>query len=158
MNPWLLFWAPHLHLPFGGSVAQRIEPNTNWFFDSIPATAGDATVERKAFEVASYGRQLGWITEVLLDIAAEAAPTTDQGKKSLTRLKKIQAEMEALKKRDAEQLVDEIEALLARLRKTHKTRFPQLRQRIEQRLAEEARSAATEVAAEAAEVSTQVLP
>jgi hypothetical protein len=40
-------------------VAQRIEPNANWFFDSISGQAGNAKMEKKDFEVASYGRQLG---------------------------------------------------------------------------------------------------
>ena len=37
MYPWLWFWAPQFHFPFSGSVAQRIEPDTRWFFDGIPA-------------------------------------------------------------------------------------------------------------------------
>ena len=35
MNPWFFFWAPQLTMPFGGSVAQRIEPDTRWFFGGI---------------------------------------------------------------------------------------------------------------------------
>ena len=40
MNPWFFFWAPQLTMPFGGSVAQRIEPDTTWFFNGIAPTAG----------------------------------------------------------------------------------------------------------------------
>ena len=131
MHPWLVFWAPQLTLPFGGNVAQRIEPNTNWFFDSIAATAGDPAIERQAFEVASYGRQLGLITEVLLDLAGQKAPTTAKGKKSLKRLQQIQSRIEQLKEKDAAQLLAEIDALLSRLKENHADRLPQARQRIE---------------------------
>jgi hypothetical protein len=130
MNPWLVFWAPQLHLPFGGSVAQRIEPTSNWFFDAIDDSAGDAVVERKAFEVASYGRQLGLITEVLVDLAAQVKPATAKGRKSLQRLKDVQARIEELKERDADDLVREVEALVDRLKRNHKEQLPRLRQRV----------------------------
>jgi hypothetical protein len=41
------------------SATIDFSPNANWFFDAIPAQAGNAKIEQKAFEVASYGRQLG---------------------------------------------------------------------------------------------------
>lgn len=134
MNPWLVFWAPQLHLPFSGSVAQRIEPNTNWFFDAIPPTAGDSQVEKKAFEVASYGRQLGLITEVLIDIAKKIPPGTDDGRESLQRLKDIQAEIERLKEQDAAALARDVEAKVERLKKKHKAQYPQLKQKIQRAL------------------------
>ena len=34
MYPWFRFWAPQLHFPFSGSVAQRIEPDNRMFFDA----------------------------------------------------------------------------------------------------------------------------
>ena len=59
MFPWLWLYAPQLYFPWSGSVAQQIEPNVDWFFDSINAAAGDGKIERKAFDKASYGTQLG---------------------------------------------------------------------------------------------------
>ena len=137
MNSWLFFWAPHLYLPFSGSVAQQIEPNTKWFFDSIPSSAGDAQIEKKAFEVASYGRQLGLITEVLMDIAETSPPSTADGRESLKRLKAIQAEIERLKEYDAETLVLDVEKALDRLKRRHRERYPQLRQRLQDSLSED---------------------
>jgi hypothetical protein len=134
MNPWLVFFAPQLHLPFGGNLAQRIEPNTNWFFDAISPTAGDANIERKAFDVASYGRQLGLITEVLVDITAEAPPSTAEGKKSLKRLIEIKTEIDRLKERDASAVVQEVEALIDHLKRKHEDLFPHLKTRIERSL------------------------
>ena len=136
MYPWLFFWAPQFHLPFGGSVAQRIEPNTNWFFDSIPSTAGNATIERKAFEVASYGRQLGLITEVLTDLAAQTAPNSEGGQQALARLRDIQSRIEGIKQRDAEDLAQEVHALVSALKCRHGDQFPRIRRDIERVLAE----------------------
>ena len=137
MNSWLFLWAPHLYLPFSGSVAQQIEPNTKWFFDSIPSSAGDAQIEKKAFEVASYGRQLGLITEVLMDIAETSPPSTADGRESLKRLKAIHAEIERLKEHDAETLVLDVEIAVDRLKRRHRERYPQLRQRLQDSLSED---------------------
>ena len=105
MFPWLWFWTPHIqfptiHYPFSGAVAQRIEPNTNWFFDSIRPWAGDSRIEQQAFDVASYGRQLGLITELLLDLAAQQQPSTKAGREAQVRLAEISARIEALKNAD----------------------------------------------------------
>jgi hypothetical protein len=95
MFPWLWSWSPQFHFPLSGSVAQRIDPDA--FFGAIPRSAGDGRVEQQAFEVASYGRQLGLISELLLDLAAQQPPATPAGKKAQRRLAEIQARIEALK-------------------------------------------------------------
>lgn len=133
MNPWLFIWAPQLTFPFGGSVAQRIEPRT--FFDAIPDSAGDGDIERRAFEVASYGRQLGLITEVLMDLTAQTPPSTAKGKRSLERLRKIQQRVEQLKDDDALDALEQIESQLARLKKKHPERLAAARERIARALA-----------------------
>lgn len=135
MNPWFFFWAPQLTMPFGGSVAQRIEPDTTWFFNGIAPTAGDPRIERKAFDVATYGRQLGLITEVLVDLAAQTPPTTAKGQKSLKRLREIQLRIEQVKETDAIDALEQIDALLARLKKSHPERLAAARQRIARALA-----------------------
>jgi hypothetical protein len=137
MNPWFFFWAPQLTMPFGGSVAQRIEPDTQWFFNGIPPTAGDAAIERKAFDVATYGRQLGLITEVLVDLAAQTPPRGAKGQKSLERLREIQARIEQVKEQDAIDALEQIDSLLARLKKAHPERLAAARRRIAHALAVE---------------------
>ena len=69
MFPWLWHWAPQVHLPWSGDVAQRIAPATHWFFQGIQPGAGHPRIEEEAFDVASYGKQLGLITELLLDLS-----------------------------------------------------------------------------------------
>jgi hypothetical protein len=135
MNPWFFLWAPQLTMPFGGSVAQRIEPDTTWFFNGIAPAAGDPEIERKAFDVATYGRQLGLITEVLVDLAAQTPPSTAKGQKSLKRLREIQLRIEQVKETDAIDALEQIDALLARLKKTHPERLAAARQRIAHALA-----------------------
>ena len=101
MFPWLWFYSPQFQfqLPFSGSVAQRIEPDTRWFFGGIPAKAGNGDVEKEAFEVASYGRQLGLISEVLLSMTAPDTVPATQGAESLGRLKNIYLQVEDIKQR-----------------------------------------------------------
>jgi hypothetical protein len=115
MFPWLWLFAPQVHYPWSGGVAQHIAPETDWFFAGIAPTAGDPRIERQAFEVASYGRQLGLITEVLLDLAAQMPPRTAQGRESLARLQSIQAAIEDLKQaeheRVAESLAEQVRAI-----------------------------------------------
>lgn len=97
MFPWLWQWSPQFHFPLSGSVAQRIDPDA--FFGAIPPWAGNGRVEQQAFEeVASYGRQLGLITELLLDLAAQQPPVTAAGQEAQRRLGEIHARIEALKK------------------------------------------------------------
>lgn len=116
MFPWLWFWSPVFHLPFSGSVAQQIEPDTNWFFAGIPPSAGNGLLEKKAFDVASYGRQLGWITEVLL--AAKGSDVVAPGKAdvSLQKLEAAYVEIEAVKKESRAELADAAIAALDKLR------------------------------------------
>jgi len=140
MFPWLWFWSPHLQYPFSGNVEQDYKPFTNWgFFRSIRPDAGDGQIEQKIFDVASYGRQLGLITEVIMNHVKEAAPTlwgklvelenlekskreeklkelkrSEQGKPlaSLARLKIIQMDIEEIKKLDLEAKIDKFETLV----------------------------------------------
>lgn len=121
--PWSWFWAPELHFPFSGGVAQRIEPNSNWFFDAIRPVSGSADIERQAFEIASYGKQLGLITEVLLSMAGEATIPADQAARSLARLKEIHGKIETLKTSQSTALADTATALLDKLRTSDPAQF-----------------------------------
>jgi hypothetical protein len=115
MFPWLWLFAPQVHYPWSGAVAQHIAPETDWFFAGIAPTAGDPRIERQAFEAASYGRQLGLITEVLLDLAAQMPPRSAQGRESLARLQAIRTAIEDLKQaeheRVAESLAEQVRAI-----------------------------------------------
>ena len=97
MVPCLWLWAPQIHFPWSGSVAQNIEPSASWFSDLIKPAAGNPQIEAKAFGIASYGKQLGLITEVLIELSESTAAMTPQAAKSLRRLKQIKADIDAMK-------------------------------------------------------------
>ena len=63
-DPWWMFRAP-----LSGDVAQRII--ASWFSPSLTVNyAGDPAVEdRVVTEVASFGKQLGWLTEIAIALA-----------------------------------------------------------------------------------------
>ena len=116
MFPWLWFFAPRIQLPYSGPLSQTVEPNTSWFFGAIPPSAGDGEMESKAFNVASYGRQLGLITEVLLGSIGNDTVEPEHARESLARLKQIYLEIEALKADRDLSLADQATALLEKLR------------------------------------------
>lgn len=130
MFPWLWTWSPTLHFPWSGSVAQQIEPNTNWFFDAIAPTSGNAGVERKAFERASYGKQLGLITEILLEQVAHGAIESAEAKEALRRLKEIHADIERIKKASVTASVRSIEEDIAHLKKRSPAEYKALLRRL----------------------------
>ncbi|MEO8655993.1 MAG: hypothetical protein ABI409_17845 [Ramlibacter sp.] len=115
MYPWLWFWAPQFHFPFSGSVAQRIEPDTRWFFEGIRPEAGNGDVEQQIFDVASYGRQLGLITEVLLSQASPGTIDADQAAKSLGQLGGVYRDVEDVKRRNCDRLARSAVAALEKL-------------------------------------------
>ena len=132
MFPWLWFYSPQIHYPWSGGVAQHIEPTTDWFFNAIGTSAGNARVEKKAFDVASYGRQLGLIAEILIDLA-EHQPSeklSPKAQASLKRLKGIQADIEQIKHNDAAELARDVESQIEQLKRSNPAAFENLRQRL----------------------------
>jgi hypothetical protein len=117
MYPWLWLWAPRFQFPWSGDVAQDIEPSTSWFFGSIKPEAGNAKIEEKAFAIASYGKQLGLITEVLMDLAAPGPQTAARSAKAMKELKRIQAEIEIVKDVEYEKELNDIELRISALQK-----------------------------------------
>jgi hypothetical protein len=97
MFPFLWLWAPQVRLPFSGDVVQDIEPNLSAFFAGIKPQAGDARIEAQAFEVASYGDQLGTITELLLELAQRLPADAQDKSQPLQDLRKIHAAIQAIK-------------------------------------------------------------
>lgn len=132
MYPMQWFWAPQLHFPWSGGVAQQIELDR--FFDAIPPEAGDGKIERKAFDVASYGRQLGWISEVLLDLAKTAPPSSSQAREALQNLVEANEQIQHIKRaEDADRHVmtaQYIEDAIVKLRTRDGEQFRQLSERL----------------------------
>ena len=131
MFPWMIWWAPRLYFPWSGDVTQRIEPETNWFSDHIKSGAGEPDIEQAAFEVASYGKQLGLITEVLLDIAGNQALSSQESQTSLQKLRKIQAQITEIKGVHASSQLDQLIAGAEQLKRHNPEKFERLRKSLE---------------------------
>lgn len=130
MYPWTFFWAPRFEFPWSGDVAQRIQPRTNWFSDTIKPGAGDPRIEEQAVGVASYGKQLGIITEVLIGIAEQMGPQSSEIEKSLRRLKEIESKINGIKNDVNVDLFEEIVARAARLQSHDPKKFRELHHRL----------------------------
>jgi len=115
MFPWLWIFAPTTYWPFSGAVSQEISPDT--FFNAIRPGAGVPGIEKRVFEQASYGKQLGWLTDVLVDSidgnglkSAEAQAALDNLKELRTKMKRIKDEHRHDQADAAIALLDRIEA------------------------------------------------
>ncbi|MGK7874966.1 MAG: hypothetical protein AB4426_17195 [Xenococcaceae cyanobacterium] len=98
MFPWLQWWAPNYHFPFSGAVNQNIAPETDWFLGNINSEVGDPEIEEEVFhKVASYGKQIGIITDVLLALVNEIEPEAMKEVRALEQLKELQEKVEKIK-------------------------------------------------------------
>ena len=96
MYPWLFFWCPQLNFPLSGEVEQRFSPAV--FFESIHPPTGKGQTEAKIFnEVASYGKQLGILNDLVLSLCAHSEVSPDDAAHALEQLKSIRARIETLK-------------------------------------------------------------
>jgi hypothetical protein len=114
------FWM--FKAPWSGDVAQRI--TAPWFSPSLTVSyAGNAAIEdRVVTEVASYGRQLGWLSEIVLALAAgQAAP-----EESLTKLRKAADAIERIKAEAQVSAVDAATEALDRLEREQPREYERL--------------------------------
>lgn len=130
MNPWQTVWAPNVHFPLSGSVAQRIEPTANWFFDAIDANAGNARVEKRVFAKASYGRQISWLTDVVLSLADGSKKLDTEPGSPLAKLKELKRTKDAIKAEDAAATAADIEQNLAWLKHSNQDEFDKLARKL----------------------------
>ena len=89
--------------------------NPGWFDVNINNYAGNPQVEKDVVEkIASFGKQLGILTEAVLELAG-AKPRPDSS--AVTRLRDIAAKVEALKTLNKTALADQADAAMKRLAK-----------------------------------------
>lgn len=134
MFPWYWMWLPQIHFPLSGSVMQDNGPDISTFFGAIRPEAGIGSIEKEVFEVASYGRQLGLILDVLLPLAGATAPDLEKAGKSLEDLQKVYKRIEEVKLEKRADMEKAAISLLSRIEKIDPqmlsrimTRFPQAR-------------------------------
>lgn len=102
---WMFRW------PWSGDVAQRI--TAPWFSPSLTVNyAGDPAVEdRVVTEVASYGKQLGWLTEIAIALARMQPVPAE----TLGRLEKAAKDIAAIKEQVGASAVEAANDALDRL-------------------------------------------
>ncbi len=129
MFPWMLF--PWLSLPaasglyrwpLSGDVSQDITPLTNLFSPQLSMHfAGNQEIEREVVsQVASYGKQLGMLTEAVLAVAGDSKDP------AVERLRETRDAVEDIKARHQTQAAKAAEQAMERLRRTDEAAFRNL--------------------------------
>ncbi len=114
------FWM--FRLPLSGAVNQRI--TAPWFSPSLTVNyAGDAAIEdRVVTEVASYGKQLGWLSEIVLALAKNQTLPHE----TLHRLEKAVQDIETIKKEVQPSTVDAANKALDQLKQEQPDEYAKL--------------------------------
>ena len=113
MFPWLWIFAPAIRFPWSGAVAQDFTLDA--FFRGIRPGAGVPAIEQQVFEQASYGKQLGWLIDVLVDAIDPNALRVPEAQKALASLNALRLKAERIKADHREDLADAAIALLDRI-------------------------------------------
>lgn len=82
----------NIYFPFGQGFTLFANPATSWF--DMLATHDSEAERRIVTGVASYGKQIGWMMDLLIPLAEESGSVD---KKDLKALKDLKAEIEAAK-------------------------------------------------------------
>ena len=116
---------PAFRLPLSGNVTQSINPWT-WLFNPVGSQIGlvnielgqssnPAVEEEVLSDVASYGKQLGIITDVVLELAGDKPPKDEH---PLAQLREIAAKVRKLKEEHERSLAKQASDAMAKLAKT----------------------------------------
>jgi hypothetical protein len=112
-----MFTLPNIMFP--GAAGNWQEIMTRWWSPNISLNfAGDAGIEREVNEdVASYGRQIGWLNEINEALAAAAPNAVKAGPAAdaLANLTAAQKKIEAIKQRRKASTLDKARDALAAL-------------------------------------------
>lgn len=109
-------------LPWSGPVTQDLQDH--WFSPAITYNfAGNATIEKQVVEsVASYGRQIGWLNEVVLALAEKRTPDAA----TVARMRETIDQVEALKAIHASSAFTDATDALTRLKKESPRNYERL--------------------------------
>jgi uncharacterized protein YlzI (FlbEa/FlbD family) len=121
MIPWL---QSIFNFPLSGDINQEIDPD--WFFYAIDSEVGDSEIEKEIFsKVASYGKQIGMLTEVLLSVADELK-LNDKNIKTLSKLRELQDRVDAIKTSKKKRVKENAKAILDKLQACDQEAFDSL--------------------------------
>src|SRR4051794_9110687 len=110
--PYSFFPTPQTFFPTPQTLDQPINPG--WSFGGVNINyQGNPSIERDVVEkVASYGKQLGILSEAVLELAGDK---TQKGERPIARVREIVARIEALKSESKAALEREARSAMARL-------------------------------------------
>jgi hypothetical protein len=106
--------------------------DTRWWSPTVSVNfAGNPAVEREVTEdVASYGRQIGWLSDIVLALTeadgGEAIKRKTAAADSLTKLREAQARIQEIKERRKDTALDNARGALANLASTDKAAYARL--------------------------------
>lgn len=108
--------------PLSGNVDQRI--TSPWFSPAFTVNiAGDAAVEQRVItEVASYGKQIGWLNEIVLALANNEDPCAQ----TLAKMRDAGQEIENIKARQKRSSLKLATEALDRLQAEHPREYQRL--------------------------------
>ena len=112
MNPWLFPWWGLFKGPFSGDVIQDIAPITSWLSPQFEFNfAGNRRIEAEVVaDVASFGKQLGILSEAVMELA------DDKKGVAVDRLKKLTDQIEEVKRQHKDRLEQKVKAELDQLK------------------------------------------
>ena len=113
MFPWLWIFAPQTYWPLSGAVSQDLVADA--FFRGIRPGAGVPAIERQVFEHASYGKQLGWLSDVVVEAIEANALRSAGAREALASLRTLHARVERIKIEHRRDRADAAIALLDRI-------------------------------------------
>jgi hypothetical protein len=113
MFPWLWIFAPQTYWPLSGAVSQDLVSDA--FFRGIRPGAGVPAIEREVFEQASYGKQLGWLSDVVVEAIDANALRSAGAREALASLRTLHARVERIKIEHRRDRTDAAIALLDRI-------------------------------------------
>jgi hypothetical protein len=120
---WLNF-QPQVHWPFSGSVAQDIRP-------ALLAQAGNQETEMRVLrDVASYGKQIGVLSDLLHSVASLVPPERlgEDGRHAYAQLTALIESVKAVKRQESKPAVPESLDEARELWRALLSRHPQLAQ------------------------------
>ncbi len=119
---------PDIFFPGGAGNWQEIM--TRWWSPNIAFNfAGNAAIEREVTEdVASYGRQIGWLNDVVAALAkdAPAVQNDSDAADAYKALMAARARIDAIKERRKRSALDDARAALAKLASADKAEYGRL--------------------------------
>ncbi len=122
MNPLWDYWFNLFRSPLSGNVEQNYHPVTSWWSPQFEFNfAGDQHIEAQVVSnIASYGRQLGMITEAVLALAE------NNDSPAIEKLRKLADKIENVKNEHSRESIESLESQLRKLKESDRAAFDKL--------------------------------